>query len=663
MEVDQHIGDTSFVTDTTLGFSDLTITDDSRSNTDGMCKPPRVGDITSYPKNAGYKAQQQLEARYQAELKEKEAEIQRLQRYVETEIMDLQQRQREVESLAPIFHSQLQEAKNSLQDLTVSDETYHELKQKPPEGWSLLEAVRVAVFDALDQLRKENSRLRITASTAQEAASRFELEANRLRREQAHVNAALAERDREAEAACHDYQSQCLRLQEDLQQAYHQVEVLTAKGKMYDTLQSKIDDLEARNCQLMALEEANKKLRDIADQAESRLRDRDHSLELLLMDKAYLSKEVEHLQQQVDKKEHMLQEKENKIRDLKKARQDLTTQLLSNDTTSKEKLEAHFQNELQRLQSLARSDLERVQRESSETYEREMRVLRDMRDQAVADHDRCQVALRERQANFDELMTTYQDMRKASDLKITELQGQLKLKEFELQRLQVLCDDYQQKLEQSVMQQELLQEKVRTMTTHLYDLEAECHRSQLERNHELQGRGTRRILWEDGTAAAWTMNRDDTAMIGSTGQVSLLGDQEGRSGPGCNALWSEMCDSLRREKKLVEEQNDVLKTKLHKLQNDLDTARQQLQDCSQPQALLLDALSQAEAKRERAEAALITIQRSNSQQDEENHQLVMERQALKRDLEKLLTERGVLKTMKTVVENVVRKYEAKGKAH
>ena len=69
-------------------------------------------------------------------------------------------------------------------------------------------------------------------------------------------------------------------------------ELNSAKGAMYDELRSKAERLELDNQRLQVVEATARRAEQQAVEAEKLHRAREHSVEMLHMDKAYLTKQV-----------------------------------------------------------------------------------------------------------------------------------------------------------------------------------------------------------------------------------------------------------------------------------------------------------------------------------------------------------------------------------
>lgn len=99
------------------------------------------------------------------------------------------------------------------------------------------------------------------------------------------------------------------------------MEVLHAKGQMYDQLQAQAESLEEQVSRMGGVETAARRLQAQLAEADGLAREREHTLELLLADKAYLGQQVELLGERAAAAEAQAAEGKEKVAELKVGRQ------------------------------------------------------------------------------------------------------------------------------------------------------------------------------------------------------------------------------------------------------------------------------------------------------------------------------------------------------
>ncbi|KIZ01677.1 hypothetical protein MNEG_6284 [Monoraphidium neglectum] len=237
-----------------------------------------------------------LEASHARDLAARDAEVARLQLCLDSEVSALRRRQEEVEARAPLVAVQLAEARAALLsgDLDVSDEAAGRLRVAAQEGrLGLADAVRFALHQGMQDARRDNERLRLTGSAAREAAARLEAECARLRRDNARLAAAEAERQSDAGAAVSALEVRCQRLSVELDEAAAAVEVLRAKGRAYDEVEARAERLEAELERLRPLEASAAALAARLREAEAAARSAAAAGVAAVTERGYLSRELQ----------------------------------------------------------------------------------------------------------------------------------------------------------------------------------------------------------------------------------------------------------------------------------------------------------------------------------------------------------------------------------
>lgn len=222
----------------------------------------------------------------------KQAEVAELQAALAGSLREVQARQREVESAAPILKLRLEDFREKLQDLRVSDAQYADLKLLPQEARHPLDEVKMAVHEATQELRKDNEHLRLAATAAQETSARAESEAMKLRLELSRTQVSLADKEHDVQTLSNNMQARIDRLASELEQSMMRAEVNSAKGQMYDELRTKLDAAITENQRLAVIEATYKKLEVQSNELQMYAKQKEHTFEMLMMDKAYLTKQA-----------------------------------------------------------------------------------------------------------------------------------------------------------------------------------------------------------------------------------------------------------------------------------------------------------------------------------------------------------------------------------
>ncbi|KAK9817127.1 hypothetical protein WJX72_009955 [[Myrmecia] bisecta] len=583
------------------------------------------------------------QAQYESELSTKQHIVDELQEQLQSGLADLQRRQSQVEASTPLLQDQLRHAKEQLKSLHISEALYAELASVPEEQRTLADAAKLATYEALQELRQEAERLRMSAAAAREVASRSEQELARVQRENMRVAADAAAREQEAELAVVAMQDKVKRLESQLSSQVVSSEVAAAKVQMYDELMQRAEELADENQRLRASQTALERAEGDLLALKERLKEKDHKLEALAVDKVYLSREVEALQEREQRFLAEADQKAAKILDLKKAKQQLMERLTLDHQDSKLKDAERLETEVLRIRAAAQADLDRVRRETSEAHEREVRLMKDMRDAAIEGCQRAQAAFKDLQASYEELQLAHRDLQKRADLRSTEQAGEVKLKAFEVDRLQLMYDEKHAALVQAELQVDLLQEKVRVVTNNYYELEADRTRRMAElqaENHMLEQQlGHFRVLEgqiDEGVLALTSGKENEPA-----GSLQLVSPMVRKRMQQTSAL-ATRCAKLEQAVASTAQARDDALQQVANLRADLAAASMRAQRSAQPQAYLMDQLLAAERTAQQAQQR---AQAAEAQLAQEKAQHA----AICADLEQVLKERTSVDSIRRVL--------------
>jgi hypothetical protein len=561
-----------------------------------------------------------LQTRHQAYVSRSEAEIQELRAGLKSAVQEMKERQMEIESKAPVLRAKLEDYRDRLQDLRISETTYQDLKaaqSQDPLSLNPLDIVKLASYEQSREVTREAETLRLALSSSREAASRLEQDVLRLKAESSRLAATLSEREREVQEASEVQQGRIQRLSSELEQALVRTEMNHAKSQMYDDLRVKKESLEAEVNRLLVVEASHKRLEAHASDAERAHRQREHAMEMLQMDKAYLTKQAEFMAEGQRKLQGELEMREAQVQELQRARTEMYDRLMAAEGGKARSDEARLQKELAQLQASTHADLERIRLDTQETYEREARLLREIRDQALEEAGRMRIAHQDIKGIYEKSVAAAAEVQRKLETQVIELQAELKSRAFELAHTRVVMGEKESLLAQSQAQVDLLQDRVQVMRDRVKELEVQ----------EVSKRG---LLSSPDIGTA----RDQLG-----GAVQAGGNQ--------GTFLSAVDQSFEVE--MLKKEKERLQLEVVRLLKALQECRASLDAVGQPHSFLLAQLSAAKAKAdevtkklEAAESRVATLERSSSELGSENG-------ALKRDLEILLQQRSSLDSMKKLV--------------
>ncbi|KAF5840547.1 hypothetical protein DUNSADRAFT_16345 [Dunaliella salina] len=389
----------------------------------------------------------------------RELEVAELQAQLSKVVKELEARQAEVESRAPLLNMRLEEFKEQLHSLRISDARYAELKAMPDESLHIIDLVKIAVHDATSKTHTHTEHLRLAASGARDASERSAQEAARMRVENARLKVGMVEKDKELSETVDSLQARVQRLASELQGTTVRAELLSAKGAMYDKLHAQAEQLRQDNQRLQVVEASFKRMEQAHHKMHLQSQETKHTNEMLVADKAYLSKQVDFLTDAQRRLQTELEAKDAQISELQNQKREIFDKMVQAETQKVKDEDRRLQKELTQLQASTHADIERIRVEARESYDREVRLLRELRDQAQEEASRAKIALAELQDTYDRQQIHATKAAKQMDMHMVELKAELKQRAFELSHIKVVLGEKEAMLQRSNLHNEMLQEK------------------------------------------------------------------------------------------------------------------------------------------------------------------------------------------------------------
>ena len=617
--------------------------------------------------------------RAEERLRMKDAEFDRERGRMMDAVKLLKDKQAELERLAPPLREAIVSAKDELAVLTCSTERMQELTRRRQDDLSLPEFAMLRVHQETADLRQNLDVCRLERDALKDANARLDVDNKRMQRDLKRVTSSVDADNRESSADREALSRRCDRLGRDLEDALVKVEVLSAKGAMYDEVAATVDRLTKRAAE--AEKEAagavseTKILRQEKHTLASQMESRRHQCELLTQDKAYLSREVDAARERERKWEEEEDRLREKARGLRTHRDELLEKLATGQAELTDKHEQRLVAEIERLQTKAGEDLSRLREEHVSARDREIRALRDLRDAAVADAHVARRDLVDLRKGYDDLLTSHRQSQKNADVSHAELSGQLRMKSMELERVSMLHGEASSVAKVLRIECETLTKKCRLLESQYLQLESNAARTRTESDMsiaEMAARlshyeGLERELDEAVLRQAAGKENVGSGSIGGAGSGSIGPGSVNSSIDGLNALSGAVPASLRRrlqqsvalgrrvnelERTLAatEASRDAAVAKCDELESEVRRAKSRAVDASQPYNYLVDRIADVEkdadasARREREMGTKLEAARAAA------HAAREEADALRKDLKAALDERSELAAIKNMLK-------------
>ncbi|CAM6102354.1 unnamed protein product [Calypogeia fissa] len=410
-------------------------------------------------------------------IKRLEEEVVHLQRQAHKDLGLLKARQDQIELDVPILEEQLKSLKDVLHDLNISETLYVELMATSDEKRSVKAHLQILAYQKMNNMKDALESMRKERNTSREALARENDEVEKLKREMHRTMAEVALRKMESGDEMGALKARNERLEAEVRETRLHLEVLKAKGSMYDEVKEKLDKSEQNvmeaESQKAVLTAQLQLVNDEKQQLSSTIKDKDHCLDLLNMDKVYLSREVKAQLDHVKKLEQDLERQQEKTKALRSTKKELYDKVLNDGKDNQAANEQRLQAELSRLREQANTNIEQLRKEATEVADEKVRTFREMRDAALSEAERVQAISRESKSMHDEILSKYQELQRISEARDVKAQSEMKVREFELEQLRMVQQELKCLSNQKSIDNEGLQAKVKVLTERYHTLEME----------------------------------------------------------------------------------------------------------------------------------------------------------------------------------------------
>ncbi|CAM6101346.1 unnamed protein product [Calypogeia fissa] len=617
-----------------------------------------------------------------------EEEVVHLQRQAHKDLGLLKARQDQIELDVPILEEQLKSLKDVLHDLNISENLYVELMATSDEKRSVKAHLQILAYQKMKNMKDELESMRKERNTSREALARENDEVEKLKREMHRMMAEGTLRKMESGDKMGALKARNERLEAEVRETHLHLEVLKAKGSMYDEVKEKLDKSEQNvmeaESQKAVLTAQLQLVNDEKQRLSSAIKDKDHCLDLLNMDKVYLSREVKTQLDNVKKLEQDLERQQEKTKALRSTRKELYDKVLNDGKENQATTEQRLQAELSRLREQASKDIEQLRKEATEVADEKVRTFREMRDAALSEVERVQAISRESKSMHDEILCKYQELQRISEARDVKAQSELKVQEFELEHLRMVQQELKCLSNQKSIDNEALQAKVKVLTERYHTLEMEsgqalAHlRSESEiqqvelrilkekhaRLEELCGKPFENLKHELEVAKTHVkiykqrLSMYEKQVIAAHGQAiehGTLSWEETWKSKKTHAkdekhshLKSSQSQTPGSEQLLKRERlEDKAKGKL--LKELVQASVKQSKYIEQPQAYLMNVIKEADKNFNDARLPKIQLESELRKARTKNHHVCNQLQNLQRDLKRILQARGTMENFQRLL--------------
>ncbi|XP_057313065.1 progesterone-induced-blocking factor 1-like [Hydractinia symbiolongicarpus] len=541
-------------------------------------------------------------------------------------------------------------SKKLLVDVELSEEEYLDMKGKSDEDLSMQEMFKLKVYERVRPLKVQNETLQQRLDLITSDLHDRESEIEQLRMENEEERKVRAELD-----------IRCQRFQVQIEDLRSQLSHKTYRNKNYDNVSSERDALERqivdfeKTCTVYKVELENK-----ANQMEalrSQMVEQNQTLALLRQDKDYLSKQVNELHPRYKVLEERYEHTTKQLDEVKHSREELYEKYLNSRETYKREYEERMKKELEELSARTNNELNKIKESTTEMYERENRTLRDTKNSALQEQNRLMKSEKHLQQKFNELIGEFRQLQLSSDSKIAESQNEVKLKSFELDRVQLLHEEALNNVKQMVLQNDTLSKKMETISKEYYALKGSSERRLTEvegRNQELESKlkiyeKLEQELDDVVMQAAEMTSEDDAERV-------LFAYGYGANVPSTAKRRMQQSVHLARRVLQLERANTSLRhdieretKKRQEIAEELRNTTGLLNEAQQPYNYLIDSIRTRDEQNNIQKKTLSALENDIRTLKKENNDLKSSNNQMSCDLERLLNQREEISVIKQVL--------------
>lgn len=541
-------------------------------------------------------------------------------------------------------------SKKLLVDVELSEEEYLDIKGKSDEDLSMQEMFKLKVYERVRPLKVQNETLQQRLDLITSDLHDRESELEQLRMENEEERKVRAELD-----------IRCQRFQVQIEDLRSQLSHKTYRNKNYDNVSSERDALERqivdfeKTCTVYKVELENKS--NQMEALRSQMVEQNQTLALLRQDKDYLSKQVNELYPRYKVLEERYEHAAKQLDEVKHSREELYEKYLNSRETYKREYEERMKKELEELSARTNNELNKIKESTTEMYERENRTLRDTKNSALQEQNRLMKSEKHLQQKFNELIGEFRQLQLSSDSKIAESQNEVKLKSFELDRVQLLHEEALNNVKQMVLQNDTLSKKMETISKEYYALKGSSERRLTEvegRNQELESKlkiyeKLEQELDDVVMQAAEMTSEDDADRV-------LFAYGYGANVPSTAKRRMQQSVHLARRVLQLERANTSLRHDIERetkkrieIAEELRNTTGLLNEAQQPYNYLIDSIRTRDEQNNIQKKTLSALENDIRTLKKENNDLKSSNNQMSCDLERLLNQREEMSVIKQVL--------------
>ena len=418
------------------------------------------------------------------ERKKHRDDVASLRRRNRSDFGQVRSKQAELEAEVPVLRARLDHTKETLRNLEVSSALYAELDRMSETQLSVREFVLVQVHRLVKKERDEAERSRREAESLRTTLALDKADAERAFMELQHRATATEDRCELQKKELERVQKEKAELAASLSTASDVVASLRSKGASYDIVAQRATTLER---EVETTRHRAELLQSSLDQtllekneASSKTLELRQTCEVLTVDKAYLTREVEAKSTRCSRLDETVQELREQKRTLMEAKSIYRENISKERDEVRRKYEDRLTKEINKLQKETAMELSQIRDAQIQVHETEVSSLKDRLRAARDAQQECSLELRELRTAHDDLIASTSKERASHEASMSELRSRLKIKAFEHGRLSLLVEEQRDMLNTAKQETDRQSQRFTILRDEFVKLEATASRREIE---------------------------------------------------------------------------------------------------------------------------------------------------------------------------------------
>lgn len=592
-----------------------------------------------------------LQARLESQLKLQQEESKSSLERTRQEMAKIFKRQQLLEVENKKLQEKAVDYRRGLNDLEqLSDEKYLELKSTEPDQLTLREFVMIKVYEASHPQLLECTSLRQQVESLTHELHTREEEVAFYRKEAEDERMGRAEMEHRAQ-----------RLSLHLEKLQSQVNQGDYKITNFDQVRSERDALDRDIMELKKsntlLEAALKSKSGSLLEVQKELQVGKQTVALLKQDKDYMNRQLQEQRGRCTLAEERLEQTSKQLEETKQAREELYEKYVSVREQYKSEYEVRLKTELDDIKGKTSMELDKIRSDTKDMFERENRNLREARDNALEEKERALASEKETASKYDLLQSEYRQLQLTADSRQSDLQKEISVKQFELERLQMILDETSNNLRQAKLEAEKYQSKSEILNKEYYTLQNSSEKRLVELESKCKEQGDKLAVYEK-----LEQELDDVIM--QAAEIENESDAErvlfsygyGANVPSTAKRRMQQSVHLARRVLQLERANTSLRNEMERekkkkelLGKELSKATSLLNEAQQPYNYLIESIRARDSQNQSLNEQLALMEEETRKLKAEKEDLLKSRNQLTGDLERLLNQREEMALMKQAI--------------